>query len=74
MVLSSPRTVLLFSLWTSEEGFADFATAVPEHAGYVASTRGSGALIWSALFELVGATPTSGKWSTDDPEESVRAG
>lgn len=74
LVFSSPRTVLLLSLWTSEEGFAQFATAVPEHAARVAATRRSGAQIWSALFELVGATQTSGQWSMRDLEAKQKAG
>lgn len=62
VLIRRPRRLLFISLWSDEDGVSKFATAVPEHPARVAWCRRTGAAVWSGLFDLVGASPTSGTW------------
>lgn len=56
------RTIIFISLWRDSRSFAEFATAVPEHAKAVLKMYRIGAETWSGVFTLHQQSNTSQPW------------
>ena len=66
------RSMTIVSLWANEQALGDFATAVPKHLLVVRWVRRRRLRTWSALYDLIGASPMSDDWAEAAPRKKVR--